>query len=141
MGMFFIDTSSGRVATRRQLMVAGLADTVNPPERPWHQIRANVDASTLWYAVLRRQERGIWLGTMAFRHGDHHSSLLDRGWEEVPVEEIAAFGPEAPGNGGDEGIRNIDEAIRALAAREGGHDATVRALGGDVAPPADADER
>lgn len=129
--MFFIDTSSGRVATRRQLMTAGLADAVDPPERPWLQIRANVDASTLWYAVLRRQERGIWIGTMAFRHGDHHSSLLARGWEEVPVDEIAAFGPESP-DGQGESIRDIDEAIRALAAQEGGHSATARAFGGDA---------
>jgi hypothetical protein len=44
----------------------------------------------MWYAVLRRPERGIWLGTLAMRHQDHYHRLLADGWEEVPVEEIRA---------------------------------------------------
>lgn len=42
----------------------------------------------MWYAVLRKQLKGVFIGTMTFRHGDHHASLLADGWEEVPVEEI-----------------------------------------------------
>jgi len=49
----------------------------------------------MWYAVLRKQERGVYIGTLTIRHGDHHASLLGRGWEEVPIDEIAA-----PGAGG-----------------------------------------
>jgi hypothetical protein len=132
-GTFFIDTDSGTVATRRQLAAAGLADDRTDPPRPWHQIQASSDSSTLWYAVLRKQERGIWLGTLAFRHGDHHSSLLQRGWEEVPVEAIAAFGPATPGS--QEGIADLDEAIGALRAAEiSGHDEAIRALGGGAKP-------
>ena len=83
------------MATKRQLIAAGLSNGVDPPERPWHPIRGDVDASTLWYEVLRKQERGIWLGTVAFRRSDHHLLLLRHGWEEISIEEIAAFGPEA----------------------------------------------
>lgn len=130
MGTFFIDTDSGRVATRRQLTTAGLADDRTEPPRPWFPIRASIDSSTLWFAVLRKQERGIWIGTLAFRHGDHHSSLLARGWEEVSVQEIAAFGPVGPGQ---QGIGDLDDAIRALGAAEiAGHDAAMRAMGGDA---------
>lgn len=137
MGTFFIDTDSGRVATRRQLTTAGLADDRTEPPRPWFPIRASVDSSTLWFAVLRKQERGVWLGTLAFRHSDHLSSLLGKGWEEVSVQEIAAFGPVSPD--GEEGIADLDDAIRALAEADiAGHDAAMRALGGG-APPAERD--
>lgn len=136
-GTFFIDTDSGCVATRRQLTAAGLADDRTEPERPWHQIRASGDSSTLWFAVLRKQERGIWLGTLVFRHSDHYPLLLSRGWQEVPVEEIAAFGPATPSN--QDGIGDLDDAIQALAAAEiSGHDDAIRALGGDA--PAGADD-
>jgi len=47
----------------------------------------------MWYAVLRREERGVYIGTLALRHGTHHASLLERGWEEVPIPEIAAPAP------------------------------------------------
>ncbi len=112
--MFFIDSDSGRIATRRQLTVAGLANDDHPPPRPWHQIRAGVDASTLWHAVLRKQERGIWLGTLTFRHGDHHSLLLKQGWEEVDVDEIRAFGPAGPP--GEDQDEALTEAVRAWGA-------------------------
>jgi hypothetical protein len=49
----------------------------------------------MWYAAMRKQEKGIFLGTLTFRHCDHHSLLVESGWEEVPVEEI---GP--PGHAG-----------------------------------------
>lgn len=104
---------------------------MTPPPRPWHQIRASGDASTLWYAVLRKQERGIWLGTLAFRQGGHYPLLLTRGWEEVSVEEIASFGP-ATGES-QEGIGDLDDAIQALAAAEiSGHTPELRALGGQA---------
>jgi hypothetical protein len=86
--VFFIDTQSGQVATRRQLVDAGLADASERPAAPWFPIRGDSDASTLWFAVLRRQERGVYIGTLCFRHTDWHASLLEKGWEEVPVEEI-----------------------------------------------------
>jgi len=42
----------------------------------------------MWYAVMRKRERGVFIGALAIRHGSHHASLLDAGWEEVPVEEL-----------------------------------------------------
>ena len=46
----------------------------------------------MWYAVMRKRERGVYIGTLTIRHGGHHASLLQAGWEEVPVEAIAAPG-------------------------------------------------
>jgi hypothetical protein len=88
MSRFFIDTSSGHVATLGQLIDAGLAAGDRPPERPWHRIQGPDDASTLWYAVLRKQVRGVHIGALAIRHQPHHASLLQAGWEEVSVQEI-----------------------------------------------------
>ncbi len=93
MAVFFIDTDSGRIATHRQLIEAGIADPVDPPPRPWHRIQGTSDATTMWYALLRRREKGVYIGTLVLRHGDHYASLLQRGWEEVPVGEIAATAP------------------------------------------------
>jgi hypothetical protein len=92
-GKFFIDTDTGQVATSRQLVEAGVADAHGVAPRPWLRIQGPSDASTLWYAVLRKRERGIFIGTLSLRHGGHHASLLERGWEEIPVEEIRASGP------------------------------------------------
>ena len=78
------------MATRRQLVEAGIARSDVPPERPWLRIQGTGDASTMWYAVLRRQERGIWLGSLAMRHQEHYEKLLADGWEEVPIAEIGA---------------------------------------------------
>jgi hypothetical protein len=91
MAVFFIDTGSGQVATLRQLVEAGITVEGRPPDRPWHRIQGTSDASTMWYAVLRKRERGVFIGTLTIRHGDHYASLLKRGWEEVPVKEIAAY--------------------------------------------------
>jgi hypothetical protein len=88
MATFFIDTTTGQVATQRQLIDAGVTDGVAPPPPPWHAIQGSRDASTMWYAVLRKRERGVFIGTLVLRHGDHHASLLQRGWQEVPVKEI-----------------------------------------------------
>jgi hypothetical protein len=89
MSRFFIDTTTGQVATMGQLIEAGLAGgDLHPPERPWHRIQGPDDASTLWYAVLRKQIRGVHIGALAIRHQAHHASLLQAGYEEVPVEDI-----------------------------------------------------
>jgi hypothetical protein len=88
--MFFIDTATGQVSTQRQLLEAGIATADRPPELPWLRIQGPSDASTMWYAVLRKRERGVYIGTLTIRHGAHHASLLQKGWEEVAVEQIAA---------------------------------------------------
>jgi hypothetical protein len=90
---FFIDTTTGQVATLRQLVTAGVTTSDVVPPRPWHPVRGDRDASTLWYAVMRKQVKGVYIGTLTIRHQDHHASLLNEGWQEVPKEEIEAFGP------------------------------------------------
>lgn len=90
MALFFIDTSNGQVATQRQLIDAGIASEDELPPRPWHRIQGSGDATTLWHAVMRRREKGIFIGTLVLRHSPHHTLLLERGWEEIPVEAIAA---------------------------------------------------
>jgi hypothetical protein len=91
MAAFFIDTQTGQVATLRQLAEAGMVDERNVPPRPWHPIQGMGDATTMWYAVLRRQERGVFIGTLVLRHTSHHASLLQRGWQEVPISEIGVL--------------------------------------------------
>jgi hypothetical protein len=91
MASFFIDTGTGQVATLRQLVEAGVADPAEQPPPPWHPIQGTRDATTMWYAVLRRRERGVFIGTLVLRHTDHHASLVQQGWQEVPVEEIRAY--------------------------------------------------
>ena len=89
MASFFIDTDTGQVATLRQLMESGVADPVTgTAPRPWFPIQGTRDASTMWYAVMRRRERGVFIGTLVLRHSAHHASLLQQGWQEVPVSEI-----------------------------------------------------
>ena len=60
------------------------------PQLPWHRIQGTRDASTMWYAVMRKREKGVYIGTLVLRHGDHHASLLAGGWEEVAVGDISA---------------------------------------------------
>ena len=79
------------MATQHQLVAAGIATQQELPPRPWLRINATGDATTMWYAVLRKREKGVFIGTLVFRHSPHHSSLLERGWEEVPVGEIQAM--------------------------------------------------
>ena len=95
MSAFFIDTSTGQVATRNQLVEAGIARSDEEPGRPWHPVRGDRDASTLWYAVMRKRIKGVYIGTLTIRHQDHHASLLAEGWEEVPMEAIHAPGADA----------------------------------------------
>jgi hypothetical protein len=77
------------VATRAQLAEAGICDEPGRPPRPWHPIQGPDDASTLWYAVLRKRERGVFIGTLCIRHTGRQALLEERGWEEVPVERIS----------------------------------------------------
>jgi hypothetical protein len=85
---FFIDTTTGQVATGRQLDEAGLSDPVDGPPPPWFRIQGTNDAITMWYAVMRKQTRGVYIGALCIRHSDHHASLLAEGWDEVDVAEI-----------------------------------------------------
>jgi hypothetical protein len=84
MAVFFIDTDTGQVATRRQLVEADVMPEGEEPARPWLRIQGTDDATTMWYAVLRKRERGIFIGAL----GDHHASLLQGGWEEIGLEEL-----------------------------------------------------
>ena len=88
MGVFFVNTEDGRIATRGQLAEAGLVDELDKPPRPWHPIQGPDDASTMWYTVLRKRERGVFIGTLCIRHTDRKNLLEESGWEEVPVAEI-----------------------------------------------------
>jgi hypothetical protein len=87
-GVFFVNTEDGRVATGTQLADAGLMDALDKPVRPWHPIQGPSDASTMWYSVLRKRERGIFIGTLCIRHTDRRALLSERGWDEIPVDEI-----------------------------------------------------
>lgn len=79
-----MDTSSGEIATGSQLAAAG----IDEPERPWLRIQGPDDATTLWHAVMVKQERGIFIATMTLRHGDHHRLLAASGWDEIAPERI-----------------------------------------------------
>src|SRR4029453_2074294 len=87
-GVFFVNTEDGRVATRTQLVEAGLADDQEQPVRPWHPIQGPSDASTMGYSVLRKRGRRIFLGTLCIRHTERRNLLAEQGWEEIPVAEI-----------------------------------------------------
>jgi hypothetical protein len=96
MGIFYIDTTSGEFALHAQLRDHDLLDRDTRPVPPWHRIQATSDATTLWYALMRKPERGIWLGTLVMRSSDHYRKLLDEGWEEVPPESVGTSIGEAP---------------------------------------------
>jgi len=76
------------VATGWQLAEAKLVDEDQNPVSPWHPIQGPSDASTMWYAVMRKQVRGVYIGTLCIRHTDRQPYLEGQGWEEVPVEEV-----------------------------------------------------
>ena len=77
------------MATRRQLEQAGVVRQEDErPPRPWHPVQGPGDASTMWYAVMRKRMRGVFIGMLCIRHTDRQASLEDQGWEEVPVREI-----------------------------------------------------
>jgi len=93
MGAFFIDTDSGTVSTQHGLVAAGIMAASDLPPRPWLRIQGSGDATTLWHAVMRKRERGIYIGTLVMRHSTHHELLLGQGWEEIAPGEI---GPVTP---------------------------------------------
>jgi len=93
MASFFIDTSTGQIATQRQLVEAGVVRPDEQPQLPWFRIQGTRDASTMWYAVMRKREKGVYIGTLVLRHGAHHALLLESGWEEVAVGDISAVAP------------------------------------------------
>jgi hypothetical protein len=99
MGLFYIDTTSGHVATLTQLVAAGVTDASTAPQRPWHPLQGTRDASTMWYAVMRKEIRdGVFIGALCLRHSDHHASLLHEGYQEVAVDQIGiSIGQAAPG--------------------------------------------
>jgi len=63
---------------------------------PWFAIQGPDDASTMWYAVLRKRRQGVFIGTLCFRHTGRVASLREDGWEEVPIESIGLDGDPAP---------------------------------------------
>jgi len=89
---FFIHTTTGQIATLARLVENGVTSPADPPPRPWHPVRGDRDASTLWYAVMRKQTRGLFIGTLCIRHSDHHASLMEDGWREVAPEDIDGGG-------------------------------------------------
>ena len=77
------------MATRRQLVEAGIAPDDKPPAMPWFRIQGTGDATTMWYAVMRKEVRdGVYIGALSIRHQDHHASLLQQGWQEVAHTDI-----------------------------------------------------
>jgi DNA-directed RNA polymerase subunit RPC12/RpoP len=59
-GMFDIDSGSGEFATHTQLHAHGVLDEAGHVRPPWHRVPAISDASTLWYALMRKRSHGIW---------------------------------------------------------------------------------
>ena len=92
MAGFFINVEDGQVATHAQLIEAGESSDRLPPELPWHPLQGPNDASTAFYAVLRKKVRGrdreTWIGLLCFRHGPRQASLEEEGWEEVAAADI-----------------------------------------------------
>jgi hypothetical protein len=86
--VFCIDTETGQVATFKQLVEAGIADEADGPRPPWFRIQGTNDATTMWYAVMRKRTRGVYIGALCIRHSDHHASLKASGWEEIPHDQI-----------------------------------------------------
>jgi hypothetical protein len=84
---FWVNTEDGRVATYGQLDEGGLV-VDEKPVKPWHPIQGPSDASTMWYSVLRKRERGVFIGTLCFRHTPRQASLEAAGWQEVPIAQI-----------------------------------------------------
>ena len=92
MSGFFVNTQDGRVATLSQLAEAGLLDEDSKPLDPWHPIKGPSDASTMWYSVLVKRIRGVFIGMLSIRHGGRQASLEGMGWVEVPWQTIGVDG-------------------------------------------------
>jgi hypothetical protein len=93
MGVFFIDTTQGTVATQRRLIELGVIEGAGLPPRPWLRVQGSGDASTMWYAVMRKRVRGVFIGTLVLRHSPHHALLMQQGWEEVAPETLGPLSP------------------------------------------------
>lgn len=98
------------MATRAQLVEAGVVGPDDRPALPWHAIRGPSDASTMWYAVLRKRERGVFIGTLTIRHVGRQASLEAAGWEEVPVGQIGVEGERAAWGGGRRVYQSTDRS-------------------------------
>ena len=131
MSNFFVNVQDGRVAVRRQLVEAGMADEYGRPVRPWHEIQGTKDASTLWYAVMRKRERGIFIGALCLRHSSRQTSMEARGWEEVPVRAIGPEGAPAEGEGGGAVAESEGAESEEASARAEGEGAGAGAEDGD----------
>ena len=82
------------MATRRQLDEAGLTED-GVPVSPWHPIQGPSDASTMWYSVLRKQVKGVFIGTLCIRHVGREALLERDGWTVVRLKDIGLSGPVA----------------------------------------------
>jgi len=92
---FFVNTGDGRVATRAQLGAAGIVGGDERPSLPWFEIQGPSDASTMWYSVMRKRERGVFIGTLCIRHVGRQASLEAKGWREVAIDGIGVDGERA----------------------------------------------
>jgi len=90
MSLFFVNVQDGRVATLGQLADVGIAPPDERPTLPWHPIQGPDDASTMWYAVLRKRVRGVFIGTLCIRHTGREDLLVQEGWEVVEIDAIGA---------------------------------------------------
>ena len=61
-GLFFIDTRHGSASRPSASSRGGDRRRATAPPRPWLRIQGTGDASTMWYAVMRKQERGVFIG-------------------------------------------------------------------------------
>ena len=61
------------------------------PKAPWFKIKGTDDAITMWYAVMRKQVKHVYIGALCLRHSAHHDLLVQRGYQEVDVEEMKGF--------------------------------------------------
>ena len=77
------------------IVAVPLVDEESTPVRPWHPIQGPGDASTMWYVVMRKQDKGIFMGQLTVRHTEQQAFLEERGWQEVPIDDIGVV----PGSG------------------------------------------
>src|SRR3954462_5792622 len=97
MGNFYIDTRPRPLPPHPPPRGPGRLDAATRPLPPWHRIQATSDASTLWYSLMRKHTRGIWLGALVMRSADHRTKLMNEGWEEFPADRVgASLSGEAP---------------------------------------------
>ena len=70
-------------------MAAGVTPQDDAPPRPWFPIQGTKDATTMWYAVMRKEVKaGVFIAQLCLRHSEHQASLEAAGYAEVAVDEI-----------------------------------------------------